>query len=513
MATANASATRRRPPEADKPVTLRELMTVCFRHKWKIVAIFLIIVVCATGYLLLVPHSYTSSAALLFRTARANLSFDPDAEGVISSIQEREEAVAQNAAAVLRSQGMAEIVVLELGADTILDDLPPGPLDLLLSAGGGAGGAGDANKKRVDAIEYVQDGLRVGVDGQVVNLSFVSTAPELAQQILEVLTTRYIDRHFEDFGSVQSVEILESELLDVQAELDEKQDRLEELKRRYNILAVETERTALATRIALLREQLSTARTEAARLGAKVGILQEAVQARPDTVELSRAETLNPVVDSIKTELVALRIEQQDTAFAYQENNRNVELINDKIDELEAQLRTEPESLVAVTQGIDTIRQQLEQQLAIERAEFRGAEAQVAQVESDLEIAREELSRLVGAIDEVSLLEEDIAALRETLTQYNSSFNSAKISAALDRDRVGNVSRFQAPTLPTEPSGRGKRETLMIIGFLALVASFGTAFVFEYLDDTIKTPRDVDKYLDVPILASISEEDFARVRR
>ncbi|CAI6087565.1 YveK family protein [Cohnella sp. JJ-181] len=43
---------------------------------------------------------------------------------------------------------------------------------------------------------------------------------------------------------------------------------------------------------------------------------------------------------------------------------------------------------------------------------------------------------------------------------------------------------------------------------VSLMLSVGVAFLLEYLDDSIKTESDVEKYLELPVLASISKVNF-----
>jgi hypothetical protein len=46
----------------------------------------------------------------------------------------------------------------------------------------------------------------------------------------------------------------------------------------------------------------------------------------------------------------------------------------------------------------------------------------------------------------------------------------------------------------------------VIIGF---VLGIGLAFLFEYFDKTVKTPEDVEYFLDLPVLGTIPKIDKA----
>jgi capsular polysaccharide biosynthesis protein len=44
---------------------------------------------------------------------------------------------------------------------------------------------------------------------------------------------------------------------------------------------------------------------------------------------------------------------------------------------------------------------------------------------------------------------------------------------------------------------------MAVAGLLGIMAAVAAAFLFEYLDNTIKTPEDVRQHLDLPLLGSI----------
>ncbi|MDG0811829.1 YveK family protein [Cohnella rhizosphaerae] len=49
---------------------------------------------------------------------------------------------------------------------------------------------------------------------------------------------------------------------------------------------------------------------------------------------------------------------------------------------------------------------------------------------------------------------------------------------------------------------------IAIAFIVSLMLSVGVAFLLEYLDDSIKTEQDVERYLELPVLASISKVNF-----
>jgi capsular polysaccharide biosynthesis protein len=75
-------------------------------------------------------------------------------------------------------------------------------------------------------------------------------------------------------------------------------------------------------------------------------------------------------------------------------------------------------------------------------------------------------------------------------------------------DNVSNVSIVQPPTLPFEPIKPKKRLNLAFGIFLGIFGGIGLAFVQEFFDDTLKTNEDIEKRLELPVLATISKKDL-----
>ncbi|MCS4516887.1 hypothetical protein JTS98_08450 [Clostridium botulinum] len=59
------------------------------------------------------------------------------------------------------------------------------------------------------------------------------------------------------------------------------------------------------------------------------------------------------------------------------------------------------------------------------------------------------------------------------------------------------------PVIPEKPIKPRKLLNIAIALFMGLLLSAGRAFIQEYMDKTIKTENDIDKYLELPVIAVI----------
>ena len=77
---------------------------------------------------------------------------------------------------------------------------------------------------------------------------------------------------------------------------------------------------------------------------------------------------------------------------------------------------------------------------------------------------------------------------------------SVQITEIMNADSVNTV---EEGNLPTSPSSPNVKKNMMLGALLGLVISMGFVVLISILDDTVKTPDDVEKYLGLNVLTSI----------
>ena len=78
---------------------------------------------------------------------------------------------------------------------------------------------------------------------------------------------------------------------------------------------------------------------------------------------------------------------------------------------------------------------------------------------------------------------------------------------------VEAVNTVEDGNLPVNPSSPSVLKNIIIGGFLGAVLTVGIILLKYILDDTIKTPGDVEKYLDITVLAAIPLQDNDKKRK
>ena len=85
---------------------------------------------------------------------------------------------------------------------------------------------------------------------------------------------------------------------------------------------------------------------------------------------------------------------------------------------------------------------------------------------------------------------------------YRHKQEEARISDALDRTRVANVTIADPPSIPSTASSYAPL-ILAAGGVLSIVLSIALAYFLNAIDPRFRTPDEVYEVLEVPVLAAL----------
>lgn len=100
-------------------------------------------------------------------------------------------------------------------------------------------------------------------------------------------------------------------------------------------------------------------------------------------------------------------------------------------------------------------------------------------------------------------LEQDLEIIKKSRQLYLEKVEEYKINTALSSARIGNVSVISRAIPPSSPASPKIWLVMLAVLGVGLAGGAGLAFLAEFLDDSIETDSDVQKYLGLPVLGKI----------
>jgi capsular exopolysaccharide synthesis family protein len=132
--------------------------------------------------------------------------------------------------------------------------------------------------------------------------------------------------------------------------------------------------------------------------------------------------------------------------------------------------------------------------------QLNNLQSNIEETQAEINIKADELERAFSA-REIADLRGEITALQSKLSTLQSNY--ANLLANTQSGAVNTLTIIEAADLPTAPIGPDKIRTIMVASVIALTLAAGTAYLLEYLDDTIKDPDDIKHMSNLPTLAGI----------
>jgi capsular exopolysaccharide synthesis family protein len=324
----------------------------------------------------------------------------------------------------------------------------------------------------------------------LVRIRFVHSDPELAQKVANTLAEVFVNNNLErsTMGSTKAEDLLAREIANLQTKIKHDQEAQWNYAKSHNLpLVNDTAGNLEATRLATLSGQLLTAENERKYLQAQ---LEAARQERdpfsiPDVNSSGRVEKLRDRISALKERRDALLI-------VYTVEWPEVKKIDAQRKGLEEELDKAPSEIVTSIQRKYEAAVSRENLLRRSYEQQKGTTTQQTRDQIDLLAMSQEL--------------ETNRQILNTLLQRQREFQ------VTNGDRSNEVSIATFSRLPRSPIGPQRFRNIFIAFLLSLVAGIGLAFLLDFLDDTVKSVDDVDRYLHLPALALIpSSRDRGRL--
>lgn len=516
------------PEEPPSSFSLRDLLTPLFRHKFTILAVFILSSLASAFYVANAPDAFVSNAGVQLDERRRDLVLDPtgsESNGFLAASRGSSDS-ARSEISLLRSTSIAEQVVDQIGVDEILShsSTPPSgevafDYDQLNWFGKSLYFLGGIKAKVVDALNLtppelnrrekailmVQESLNVSQvppGSPYLTLEYAASEPQRAQKILSTLLDVYVKNHIE-MNSVASPAIFQKQLNDLRKNYADKEDKLEEEKKRLNIISLEAQKEQLIARLT----QLETQMNETTRLIQAATIREKALSQELDKPtrqeDLTAAGNRDPALDLLRSKIVELKLQQVDLGKRYKSSSKPMQTLQAQIGEYEAMLKKQATS--EALKFTDPLRRSRELELAMQKVEVDVNTTMKEALAKDIEKTQTELAFLTGNESHIKRLEQELQLEYNDMEQTRRSYNVAKHAEMFDKDRISNVSIKQAATLPVL-SSKNPRKLMALLGigiFGGLFFGIILAYALEFINHTIRTNEDVEKWLGLPVLTAL----------
>ena len=494
------------PPTQDGAAAIKLMLYAIFKRRWQVLAVIAVVVLTILVAGLTRPRIYKSTAKVMIRPGRAEVQVGAgDPREITLPVAATTEQV-NSEIEIIKSAEVARQV-----------------LDRMAAAGTPMFGA-DTDLTPDEQVGILRSLLTVGPTPQsnVIQIDLFARNAERGQQILKTLIGVYLDRHAKVHGASGASEFFERELQRQRERVQQAEGKLGDFVERERIVVPEDQIRWAVKDAIRYRDVLRTQNNKITVAERNLQTMRKQLAEQPERV-FADVERVNPQAQLLTNKLGDLEAKRANLRQLYTDEDRNVKDLDSEIAEVKQRLAEANASAGVVGRERMTanpIREILVQEILHHERNLFDLQERVKALPGFLKNWKNENEEAAIALRkktiELASLEQDVSAARESYRLFERKQDEARISEALDKEGIVNVSVLDPASLATKPFN--SLSPIMVIA--ALIAGIGlgvgSAVGIEFLGRNFKLEEQVEQYLELPVFAvipDISELDVAALPR
>lgn len=338
----------------------------------------------------------------------------------------------------------------------------------------------------------------------IIVISIRSTDRETAAAVANALVDTYIERSLQlnKRKTEQGLQYVGGQVQVAQQELDEAERALQAYRERTMIMAADSAVSAQVNKVRSLEGQVAELGVELQSVEAELAQVDKQRQEANPTIVLETEKATNPVVQQLQGKLLTLEMQRVEFLDQYAEGSRKIKQLDAQISAFKQRLEQEVERIVTgETEAANPLIEQLDKQKSTLEAQRISIRAKQAALSPMLPNEMAKLADLPAAQVEFTRLKR-----RATVAEYSYVALLRKHQELLivQGSEVANAAVASPAAVPTVPVGPKVEQNLLIATILGLILGLVLAVTVDYLDDSIKDPKEAEDLLELPVIGLIA---------
>ncbi|MCX6554660.1 MAG: polysaccharide biosynthesis tyrosine autokinase [Candidatus Aminicenantes bacterium] len=389
---------------------------------------------------------------------------------------------------VLTSRTLARKVISELrrmpGQENV-GAVRQGPLQQILQ-----GGKKDANPDaEVDmAVSSFLGSLGVAnlKETRLLNVTFVSPDPKQAARSINTLFDKFIEFNLEmkNESSRQASEFLTAQIEDMRRSLAQKEQELQEYGKRKELYYVQGQDSTVVQKLSDLNGAYTTAQIERVN---REATFRELKGTAIDNYSDVRGSTL---ITGLKQEYSAKESEYKRKSQIFQDSYPEMQRLKSQLEGLQKRINEET---------VDVARKALNQA----ETEYQAALKKENYLQEMLNQQKGSVVSSNANAIYYNSLKIEVENMRNLLDFLTRKQKESMLSSRLEGLQTSNIKIVDRAEVPQGAFSPNKQRTLLLALMLGIGGGIFLIFALNYLDNTVKSPEEVEKLLRLPALGFI----------
>jgi len=367
-----------------------------------------------------------------------------------------------------------------------------------------------------DAIKSLSKKIKVSQEGRslIAVIRAKGSSPRMAKKIADAYAESYVEYTLDDVRYSAKVlrEFLENQVDKLEEDLREKEDSLKFVKEKFGaFVALAVENTGESTKELLniltdFEKMKSQAVIERAQALKKQEIIRDQLVKRgilkgTDSHAQLTLLTNNPQINELLDRIIELEVKRAELLEKYTPRHPEIQAIDSQLKIARDNIRM---VLTGVTTARKTINNPFMEKMLLDfvdnEVNYLVLDAKVKALDKVLKEYEKRINYLPSQQLLYARLTRKIEAARNIYNLLLERLEEARIQEA---SQISDARVLDYALLPKSPVSPKKRLNVILGFILGLMMGIFGAFVVEYLDTTVKDPKEVEDIVKKPVLSII----------
>jgi capsular exopolysaccharide synthesis family protein len=316
-------------------------------------------------------------------------------------------------------------------------------------------------------------------NSRLIEVRFAAQNPQLAAQVVNAHLQNYIEQNFRSKydATTQASNWLSSELEELRIKVEKSEDARLAYERQNQIWQIDEKQDITTQKLGDLSRADTEAQTDVAQ---KEALYRMAISGNVDALP---AALSNGVVQDLLRRKSQLDEDYAQAINQYGPNFPKVLRLAAQQKEVDADLANARKTMVESVEE-----------------DYNTARGHLALLQEALDKQKADANDLAEKLVQYNILQHDADSNKQLYDGLLQKLKEAGITAGL---RSSNIRVVDPALVPTSPSRPRKAKNVLLALLVGLVGGVGLAIFREYLDNTVKSPTDIESLTGLPSLAVV----------
>lgn len=452
-----------------KEAHLRDYWKVVWQGRWTVIAVFLLVVGATAVWSFMQTPVYRATAIVEVQPQGRQLAAGQDVSGLGAAGYGwfAEEKYHNTQVEIIRSRDVARRVVDRMGISKHPDF-----------------------EEIDDPVDYFRKRLRVDPrrDTGLIEISMVGANPDEITLWVNTVAEVYVRRNLEKArqNMQESIDAIQEQLESFKASLVQAEEARVMALGDNKIYSRENQEDILSQELKTYNGELTEVRIEKNRIEQVLDQIEYLTRSRGDLLSLPELRE-DDTLKELASQRVDLERQLENAKVELRPGHPQFEGLVSQLSKVEQNIQDRISLIVGSMQN--SLQAKIQQEIYL-RDQIRKAE------EFSLEVVR--------ATSSYDIFQSDAEAKKTVVDLINKAMSEVTLGAHLMNNNVSLLDSAAPPRWPISPR---KKLNVMMGAFFGLFLGVAVVFFMDYLDNTFRTPEDIERYLGLAVLGVIPRLD------